>query len=114
MQNIVENRQQWLDAYYRGDHQTLVKLETSDFIIIHNHKKDNIQQRYQNIAHLSKHNKWLPERLNEREVNINKMSDIEYQVTGIAFSSSLNIEFKEKWTFDQQTWRIAALFMVSH
>ena len=113
MQHMIENRQQWLDAYYDGDYQTLMKLETPDFTIVHNHKKDNIQRRYQHIAHLSKHNQWQPERLNEKNVMIDPLSDTEYQVTGIAFSTHVTIEFKEKWTLDEHSWRIACLLMVS-
>lgn len=113
MQELIKHRTLWLDAYYSGDHHRLRDLESDDFFIEQNKQVDKSKQRYQHIAHMVKHKKWQPERLTEKEVKFNKISDIEYLVTGTAFSNAITIEFKEKWLIEQQRWCIVSLVMIS-
>lgn len=106
-------REQWLEAYYAGDHQQLCNLETIDFLVQDNGQINPQNQRYRQIENRVKSGQWQPAKMAEKALLFNKISDTVYQVTGVAYSNTLRLRFEENWLFEKEQWRIASLMMTT-
>lgn len=111
--SLKSTRKQWLEAYYAGDHQQLCNLETVDFLVQENGQINPQNQRYRQIENRVKSGQWQPEKMAEKELPVNKISDTVYQVTGVAYSNTLRLRFEENWLFEKEQWRIASLMMTT-
>lgn len=111
MQALKNTRNQWIEAYYSGNHALLEMLETDEFFVQENNRMANNDLRYQQIKNLVKQGKWQPERLLEKDLQFHQLSATEYRVTGIVYSTSIQISIEEKWQLENGQWRAASLIM---
>lgn len=54
MQTLKNTRNQWIEAYYSGNHALLKMLETNNFFVQQNNRLTNNDLRYQQIKSLVK------------------------------------------------------------
>lgn len=113
MQTLKDTRNQWIEAYYSGNHTLLEMLETDEFFVQENNRMANNDLRYQQIKNLVKRGKWQPERLLEKDLQFHQLSATEYRVTGLVYSTSIQISIEEKWLFENGQWRAASLIMTA-
>lgn len=86
-------------------------LEADGFFVKNNGEITQKSFRNKRIENLVKISKWHPEKLLERDVIFDKRNDNEYTITGTAYSSSININFEEKWIIEKDRWRISYLII---
>jgi ketosteroid isomerase-like protein len=58
-QEILKTRSEWLEAYYKGDTETLARIETSDFVVIHDRVIEN-RRVYPPMQNAAKAGRWFP------------------------------------------------------
>lgn len=82
--------------------------------MVHENSQINPQnQRYQQIENRVKSGQWQPEKMAEKELPVNKISETVYQVTGVAYSNTLRLGFEENGLFEKELWRIASFMMTT-
>jgi ketosteroid isomerase-like protein len=95
--------QKWVEAYYRGDGDTLSRLETDDFTVIANGEKP--QTRAEQITSVeSRGPVGVPAPSLEEEIR--HYSDVAI-ITGL--SPSANIRFTAVWVKMNGDWKVAHL-----
>lgn len=111
MPELEKYRQQWIEAYYSGDHHTLERLETGDFFVQEGLQLRPNKRRYSHIKSQVEQGKWHPVRLFEKDFHARQISQTEYRVTGTVYSDSVRIRVEEKWIHEKDQWRVAYLIM---
>jgi ketosteroid isomerase-like protein len=95
--------QQWVDAYYRGDGETLSRLEADDFTVITNGEKP--QTKAEQIASVeSRGPAGVPAANVEEEIH--QYGDV-VLITGLSESS--NVRFTAVWVKINGEWKVVHL-----
>lgn len=113
MHNLRTTRNQWLEAYYSGNHDVLAVLEADDFCVKENNRITKNDWRYQHIERLVKQGKWQPEKLREKDIQFHQVSDTEYRVIATVYSDIVQMSIEEKWRLETGQWRVTFLGMVA-
>ena len=58
-QEILKVRDEWYDAYFRGDTAMMKRIETSDFVVISDRGIQN-KREYEALEKAVKENRWMP------------------------------------------------------
>jgi ketosteroid isomerase-like protein len=101
--NLKSVEQKWVEAYYRGDGDTLSRLETDDFTVIANGEKP--QTKAEQITSVESRGPAGVPAANLEE-NIRHYGDVAI-ITGLSPNS--NVRFTAVWVNTNGDWKVAHL-----
>lgn len=117
-QKILKVRSEWLEAYYKGDTETLARIETSDFVVISDHTIEN-QRVYTGMRNAAKAGRWFPKGVAnvDDDMRVRVQGDLAVvsgrawtKVPGVMENPPQNkTAFTEVWVKRDGRWRIMHL-----